>query len=140
MFLKIFRLIKLGDIRLSFERIFDKLGEIYPHWILNLNQILPFIITLIKFNLMMHFFSCGWILLAYHHDGTLFDDKKNIIANYIDSTYFMATTISTVGYGDINAKMTNDAHWAIEMVYMTCVIVASMIMFSSVVHEIFSMK
>ena len=45
-------------------------------------------------------------------------DEKRIINNYAESVYFMTTTISTIGYGDLKAFVDTDGLWGIEMIYM----------------------
>ena len=52
----------------------------------------------------------------------------------------MTTTISTVGYGDIKAFNDNSGDWATEMVYLYFVTLVGLILFSSVLNEIFNYK
>lgn len=59
---------------------------------------------------------------------------------YAQSFYLMTTTISTVGYGDIKAFNDNSGDWATEMVYMYFVTLVGLILFSSVLNEIFNYK
>ena len=63
--------------------------------------------TGIKFILMCHFITCGWVLILYMSvelDQKL--DGKGLISNWVDAIYLMCATISTVGYGDISATNT----------------------------------
>lgn len=54
---------------------------------------------------MIHFFSCTWIYVGAMDDQwmseeeKLFEDKGTI---YVNSIYFITTTMTSVGYGDIN--------------------------------------
>ena len=52
----------------------------------------------------------------------------------------MTTTISTVGYGDIKAFNDTSGDWATEMVYLYFVTLVGLILFSSVLNEIFNYK
>lgn len=140
MFMKIFRLLKAGAIKRSLEFILNKVSEIFIRKNQMLTQLLSLIMTGVSFVLSMHFFTCGWILMEYRHDGIIFDANNSEIVNYVSAAYFMTTTISTVGYGDISAKMNNEEIWAVEMVYMSLVTVAGILLFSSVTNEIFTYR
>ena len=97
--------------------------------------------TAIKFILMMHFITCGWILmLSYADTSEWINDKKSLASNYVDAAYFMAATISTVGYGDISGRLTNDSIWMYEMLYMTIAIVFTILLFSLVTTEVFAYR
>ena len=57
------------------------------------------------FLIMIHFFSCTWIYVGAMDDQwmseeeKLFEDKST---TYVNSIYFITTTMTSVGYGDIN--------------------------------------
>ena len=57
---------------------------------------------------IVHWFACGWLLLhnfKFHHGmRTVEFANEDMSMEYIDSIYFMTTTISKVGYGDANFK------------------------------------
>ena len=59
---------------------------------------------------------------------------------YVEAVYFMTTTISTVGYGDINARGSDDPIWTIDMIYMIFVTAFGIMAFSSVTDYIFSYR
>ena len=89
--------------------------------------------TGIKFILMCHFITCGWVLILYMSvelDQKL--DGKGLISNWVDAIYLMCATISTVGYGDINGRPTNEVIWTGEMLYLSLAIVATILLFSLV--------
>ena len=54
---------------------------------------------------MIHFFACTWIYVGAMEDQwmseeeKLFNDKST---TYVNSIYFITTTMTSVGYGDIN--------------------------------------
>ena len=59
---------------------------------------------------------------------------------YVDSVYFMTTTISKVGYGDANFKGFidgDDSDWALEMGYLVFVIIFGSFIFSVLVNKVF---
>ena len=57
------------------------------------------------FCIMIHFFACTWIYVGAMEDQwmseeeKLFNDKST---TYVNSIYFITTTMTSVGYGDIN--------------------------------------
>ena len=59
---------------------------------------------------------------------------------YVDSVYFMTTTISKVGYGDANFKGFidgEDPDWALEMGYLVFVIIFGSFIFAVLVNKVF---
>lgn len=62
-----------------------------------------------KLILFIHFFSCGWLCIntrkvMMHMDNYIaFSDSESYFIRYFESWYFMTSTISTVGFGDISA-------------------------------------
>ena len=139
--MKIFRLVKAWEMRRIFKVILDMLTMIFPNKVHYINQLLPLIMTGIKFVLMMHFIACGWILMLHYAEETEWIvEKKGLASNYVDAVYFMVSTISTVGYGDISGRLTNEPMWIYEMLYMTIAIVFTILLFSLVLAEVFSYR
>ena len=68
--------------------------------------------------------------------------EDSIGGKYVEAVYFMTTTITTVGYGSQNYKgfIGIEELWDSEMLYLSCVIFAGIVLFSTVTHEIFSYK
>lgn len=63
-----------------------------------------------------------------------------MISTYFESFYLMTTTISTVGYGDFKGFVDSEPVWAAEMTYLSVVTLLGLILFSSVINEIFSYR
>ena len=60
---------------------------------------------------------------------------------YIESFYFITTTITTIGYGDYKGFWDpDDPVWSVEMIYLILVTLAGTLLFSSVTDQIFSYK
>ena len=62
---------------------------------------------------------------------------------YIDSIYFMTTTISKVGFGDANFKGFIDgdgADWAFEMAYLVFIIIFGSFIFAVMVNKVFNYR
>ena len=95
--------------------------------------------------LSIHFSACGLILVnkyreeAGHYYVDIFTYQK-LSGIYVESLYFMTTTISTVGYGDFKGYIDNSGTWSVEMGYLIFVTIAGIILFSSVTNEIFTYK
>jgi len=60
---------------------------------------------------MLHIVACLWVFFISFgehdsHGSFITDDYRSmdVYNKYIHSLYFMITTLSTVGYGDISAK------------------------------------
>ena len=58
-----------------------------------------------SFMVMIHIFSCAWIYVGaiegqwMSAEERLFNDKST---TYVNALYFITTTMTSVGYGDIN--------------------------------------
>ena len=59
---------------------------------------------------MIHIFACVWIFIGAESDqwmtGEHFDEERNFIKMpkiYVDALYFITSTMTSVGYGDISA-------------------------------------
>lgn len=56
----------------------------------------------------------GWVMRCFPEDV---DDKLNL---YLHSFYFVLTTMSTVGYGDIGPKRTGEVCFAMFVQFLGC--------------------
>lgn len=59
---------------------------------------------------------------------------------YFETVYLMTSTISTVGFGDLKGYNGPEPIWAEEMIYLFCVTLLGIILFSSVTNEIFNYR
>jgi voltage-gated potassium channel len=68
-------------------------------WRTNLHKSLTLRLVFFQFWLVIltHWFTCGWIVLR----GV--NESETALTNYIQSLYFVVTTLTTVGYGDVTA-------------------------------------
>ena len=59
------------------------------------------------FCMMIHFFACTWIYVGAM-DGQWMSEEEKLFADksttYVNSIYFITTTMTSVGYGDINGE------------------------------------
>lgn len=100
--------------------------------------------TILQFLLSIHYMACGWCFIHSRKKFFGFDhidfSSENDTENYIEAVYFITTTISTVGFGDFKGFPDLEGNWAIEMTYLMFVTAYGIVLFSSVVNEIFTYK
>ena len=132
--LKILRLAHFMQVTDGFRTFMDKLGEIFYLYRYMLGNLLEWILTGLKFIMVLHYFACGWIAISNFE--SLRDESfihKDQIHSYIDAVYLTTQTITTVGYGDIGVKRSEET-----MLYLYFVTLWGVILFSSVTREIFN--
>lgn len=88
--LRLLRLLKLPRIIHLMHR-YQKISFISP----SAFRILLFVVLL---TLIVHWFSCGWLILG----PELTEGER--VTRYINALYWVITTMTTVGYGDITPK------------------------------------
>ena len=78
-------------------------------------NILSWAINIMKFLLVVHYYSCGWLWLQENKSNnglsTVGFSDDTSLAKYVDSLYLVTTTITTVGYGDFKAVNSDEAVW-----------------------------
>ena len=63
---------------------------------------------------MFHTLACIWIYIGSNEEGGWQDNflleyqKNDATVIYVNAFYFVATTASTIGYGDIHPKLQNE--------------------------------
>jgi len=70
MFLKILRLTHAGVLKATLGRILDMLAGLFEQHRYYFNLFFPWLMAGLRLILMIHFFTCGWIMLGeyYRHD------------------------------------------------------------------------
>ena len=107
-------------------------------------NLLKWILTGIEFFLSLHYFACGSVLIHRIKSELgydLIDFTYNFdFYDYTESFYLMTTTITTVGYGDFKGFHDTNGHWLPEMIYLYCIMLFGINLFSMVTREIFVYK
>ena len=145
MLMKIFRIAHLGEINKTINRIRDMLGEFFYMYKHRIDIIVSWQLVFIHLIFIIHWFACGWLLLHNFKDHynyrTVYFSAEDMTQEYVDSVYFMTTTISKVGYGDANFKGFIDgksADWALEMGFLVFVIIFGSFIFAVMVNKVFN--
>ena len=57
------------------------------------------------FLVILHIFACSWIWIGFFEDEWMGDDREIFITDikttYVEAFYFITTTMTQVGYGDV---------------------------------------
>ena len=122
-FFKFIRLRKYGLMKTIMKKIIGLVGLRFSqpkHRISTCQYFVDFFILLV---LTMHSIACLWVAIgltishswidavgpkALDDDDEITFREKGAATLYITSLYFVATTLATVGYGDIKGKTTNE--------------------------------
>ena len=125
---KIFKIIKKKQ-NMALEDFYSYLSENYY-----LEQLVKFLIIFLSFILFIHLFICLHIYFAFQsypnwivHTNII---NESFSAKYITSLYFMITTMTTVGYGDIVCIS------FIERIYHIILLVLGTILYTFLVSKI----
>ncbi|MBA4405687.1 hypothetical protein C0389_00260 [bacterium] len=86
-FLLLFRLIKLVKVEEMLHQV--------RQWAVRYTGYITVLLFFFRMSLIAHWTSCIWLLLH----GT--DKSVDQVTNYVNALYFVATTLTTVGFGDI---------------------------------------
>ena len=125
---KIFKIIKKKQNK-ALEDFYLYLSESYY-----LEQLVSFIIYFIIFFLFIHLFICLHIYLAFQNYPNWITHiniiNESFFAKYISSFYFMITTMTTVGYGDIVCIS------PIERIYHIILLVIGTLLYTFLVSKI----
>lgn len=136
--LKLFRTIKLVKL-LRLIRL-SKLYKMNVQWMSELDismDTLRLLKLLAPVMTIAHYVGCFWYYMSAQHTkedawwGRIhFDDPNSIISKYIASVYWAATTMTTVGFGDIFAVN------SYEQAYSTLVMIGGTTLFAYVVGTV----
>ena len=115
MLLKIFRLFHISQSLESIGTIRDYFADVFETKRYMLDQILRWILTGLKFLMIIHFYTCGWLLIHHYkkEQGIMAFEYSDtdIRTEYVESLYLITTTASTVGYGDYRGRGSEEPVW-----------------------------
>ena len=152
--LSILRVAMLYKVFASVIMVFSMLNQVYIMKRLLLENIKDITIRFLQGILLLHIATCAWIMLLFTEDEykesfALF--KANIHESivttgstggtlefaekfYIDALYFMTTTMTTVGYGDIKGLN------IYEQLFLCVVIFCGIAMFTLITGQVLGYK
>jgi len=136
--LKLLRLYQAPKIQQSLHFIKNKVANVYFMHRLLLDNLLSWLMSGLKLLFCIHYFTCGYIGIDSFRGEQRFDSEMRF--SYVKTFYFLTTTIAAVGYGDYSAFEGAGGDWALQMAYMTFVIIFGIILFSTVTNEIFTYR
>ncbi len=129
--LRILRLLRIMKVLKLFDlKIFDVIKHIDPN-VIALGKIMCFVIV------FCHFLACVWWLVKrddpnikqwYEQLNVPFPGVP-VMEQYVSSLYFIITTLTTVGYGDIHG--TNDN----ERLFLVCVMFGGTLIFATIISS-----
>ena len=103
MLTKLFKFNKINDVKnnRALELLYEKLSNIY-----HLENLVGFILTILSTFFALHIMVClhiffGGLRYPNWQNNAVVSDNKTFFSKYISSLYFIITTMSSVGYGDI---------------------------------------
>jgi CRP-like cAMP-binding protein len=129
--LRILRLLRIMKVLKLFDlKIFDVIKHIDPN-VIALGKIMSFVIV------FCHFLACIWWLVKRDDpDIKQWYDQLNVaypsapvMEQYVSSLYFIITTLTTVGYGDIHGTTDN------ERVFLVCVMFGGTLIFATIISS-----
>lgn len=140
--LKLVRIAHVYKVKMTLTHLVDKLSDVL-HWKKYVfDNLLKWSKTLFSLLIAMHYLACAWVFIqmqkrikgeVYHE----FSYDKDIY-NYSESIYFITTTITTVGYGDIKGFFNTSGSWTIEMCYLIVTTFTGILLFTVVTEEVFN--
>lgn len=106
-FFKLFKLLMLSRISQSLSYVGDLLSDRFVTKKIKVENIMGYVRAAGSFSIMIHIFSCAWIYIGALDDQWMDDEEKlfeDKPSTYVNSIYFITTTMTSVGYGDISGK------------------------------------
>ena len=123
------------------RRLASLLGDIFYLQSYMFYNLINWILAAFKFVLGVHYIACMWIgIQNLHNNMDFFTYPDNMGYVYVESFYFMTTTISTVGYGDFHAFDADSTNWMLgfwNMLYMSVAMIAGFLLFTLVTDQVF---
>lgn len=144
MCLRCLRLTRYIECSNLMHRLKDFLTEVFYLQSYMIRNIFSWVLATSKFILCVHYLACGWIgmhVFDKNRSVAGFTDESSMGVMYIESFYFMTSTISTVGYGEFSAFVKHGDDWflqALSMFQMTLSTVCGILLFTVVTNEIFN--
>ena len=115
--------------------MFDLLAKKYYSKRVMLGNIANWINTILILELLLHCLTCSSLFV--HNEGLTKEDLtfQYMFISYWEEFYFMTTTFTTVGYGDLSAEAAKDSMGFIILVQFFGLLAFSMIMNSVLEYD-----
>lgn len=105
---KLFKIVMLVEISNQWQLIEDVLKEYFVTSKLTIENTTNFLKAVFAFLAMLHVFACAWIWIgALSGENQWMEDNIEIYledeeTTYVNAFYFIATTMTQIGYGDVD--------------------------------------
>ena len=103
---KIFKFLMLSRILASLNFIETLMKDRFVEQSFTVENFMGYLRAAGEFIIMIHLFSCGWLFVGQMEDQFYYNNANTYATNvdlYVESIYFVTTTMTSVGYGDISA-------------------------------------
>lgn len=129
--LRILRLLRIMKVLKLFDlKIFDVIKHLDPN-VMALGKIMCFVIV------FCHFLACIWWLVKrddpniemWYRELNAPYPHTPVMEQYVSSLYFIITTLTTVGYGDIHGSNDN------ERLFLVCVMFGGTLIFATIISS-----
>ena len=113
---------------INFSAIIKKLEEMF-FIDQSVHNILSLVKLIFRIILLSHIFACLWFYIATLSPNSSWISHNNLQSEpwwtrYLNSYYYVAVTMNTVGYGDITPQNSYEKVFAIIFIYIACGIFA----------------
>ena len=138
-FFKLFKLLMISRINRSINLIQDQLKEVFVQNKITVENMFGYMKAAFTFLILIHFFACVWLFTGAIDGEWMTEEQRNYDSAwselYANAIYFISTTMTSVGYGDINAWTYQDS-----MMIVYCTQFFGILGFALVKDQVFSAK
>ena len=103
---KIFKILMLSRISESLTFFEEKTKDIFMQDKIRVENLFGYLRAAGEFLIMIHIFACLWLYIGALEGQWMTDDERlyeEKASMYVDALYFITTTMTSVGYGEISA-------------------------------------
>ena len=115
-------------------------NQIFVRQKVTIENTMAYVRSIFEFGIMIHLFSCLWIFIGALNDEWMENEKEIFFEKkaetYVDALYFITTTMTQVGYGDISAF----GKGSLSMIFVSLVQFFGILGFAIIKLQVFSAK
>jgi len=140
---KLLRIFTLSRMATEMRKQVAKLQAMVLRWQFSIENIFKIAMLVFELIFIMHYVSCMWIFLGSRESGYItksgvdVTDRHYHYDTYMSVFYYVTTTLTTVGYGDISPGVEGDA-W--DKTFAMIVEFFGIAVFSIIQQRVFGLK